>query len=161
MLKTMRDPALQARQDAQAERLERLRRALGITQTAAAKIAGVSIFKWHRMEGGLHPIDPLALQIFCDAHSIGADYVITAKLAALTTDKYPDLLREVARLEMLDAEQHTHRAPPRQASQAPEPQPATPPQAPHLYEKPAAAPDQQHRQSRKRRKTQTLLGVLA
>jgi transcriptional regulator with XRE-family HTH domain len=70
----------------QGGRLRHLRVALGLSQTEAATVAGVSLFKWHRMEKGEHPIDPLALQIFCDAHGTGADYVITAKRGTLRDD---------------------------------------------------------------------------
>jgi transcriptional regulator with XRE-family HTH domain len=101
MVKTSQPPALEARQRAQGARLRHVRRALGLTQTAAADIAGVSIFKWHRMELGHHPIDPLALQIFCEAHKIGADYVITAKLSGLSED----LARKLVAMQLEDQEQ--------------------------------------------------------
>jgi transcriptional regulator with XRE-family HTH domain len=70
----------------QGARLRRLRVALGVSQTDAAAVAGLTKFKWNHMEAGRHPIDPLALQIFCDAHGTGADYVITAKRATLRDD---------------------------------------------------------------------------
>jgi transcriptional regulator with XRE-family HTH domain len=86
------------RQEDQAARLHRLRRAIGITQTKAAEVVGVTLFKWHKMEHGQHPIDPLALQIFCEEYGIGADYVILSTYTTL-----PPVLRGRV-LEMEDEE---------------------------------------------------------
>jgi hypothetical protein len=163
MLKTPKDPAqlaaLEARQYAQAERLERLRAALGITQTAAAKIAGVSIFKWHRMEAGQHPIDPLALQIFCDAHKIGADYVITAKLSAL--EGREGLMKAVARLEMQAEQQYTPPTPPRPAT-PPQPQmPQAEPRNPMVGGANTVQNAPIRRPSRKKRSLQAAFGSVA
>jgi transcriptional regulator with XRE-family HTH domain len=88
----------QERQEDQGARLHRLRRALGISQTKASEIVGVTLFKWHKMEHGQHPIDPLALQIFCEEYGIGADYVILATYTTL-----PPVLRGRV-LEMEDEE---------------------------------------------------------
>jgi transcriptional regulator with XRE-family HTH domain len=83
--KTLTDHA-RTLKEAQGERLRRLRVVLGVRQADAARLTGLTPFKWNHMEAGRHPIDPLALQMFCDAHGTGADYVITAKKATLRAD---------------------------------------------------------------------------
>lgn len=93
-------PALETRLREQAARLRRLRIALNTSQAEAARLSGVSTYKWHRMERGDHPIDPLALQIFCEHHGTGADYVITARKATLRDD----LLGSIALAEKEDRE---------------------------------------------------------
>jgi hypothetical protein len=82
------DRKLERQQD-QGARLHRVRCALGISQKSAAETVGVPYLKWHKMEHGTHPLDPLALQIFCEKYGLGADYVILAMYTAL-----PPVLRE-------------------------------------------------------------------
>jgi transcriptional regulator with XRE-family HTH domain len=130
MPKPVIDPALEARLQAQAARLRRVRIALEISQAEAARTAGVSVFKWNRMELGQHHIDPLALQIFCDAHRIGADYVITAIRSTLP-EWLQEKTRDIERDELEKARNGT--LPPHEAAdiwqrlaQAPPPPPSPP-----------------------------------
>jgi transcriptional regulator with XRE-family HTH domain len=140
------------RQKAQAARLQRVRRALGISQKYAAETVGVPYLKWHKMEHGTHPLDPLALQIFCEKYELGADYVILAMYTAL-----PPVLRE----QVLQMEQEELRqaregiSPATQSADTRDKQglqvqpPAQPPSSPDLHGR------------RKRKSSGSLLAVLA
>jgi transcriptional regulator with XRE-family HTH domain len=78
--------ALETRKRVQGARLRRLRLALGLSQKQAAAIAGISNIRLNRMEAGVQSIDPLALQTFCEANRVGADYVIVASRSSLLAE---------------------------------------------------------------------------
>jgi DNA-binding XRE family transcriptional regulator len=142
----------QERQKAQAARLQRVRCALGISQKKAAETVGVPYLKWHKMEHGTHPLDPLALQIFCEKYELGADYVILAMYTAL-----PPVLREqVLQMEQEELRQARESKLSDHSSQDTQDNPdlQLPPSAP-----PPSSPDLHGR--RKRKSSGSLLAVLA
>jgi transcriptional regulator with XRE-family HTH domain len=86
MAKQKLDPIKREQQERQAARLRRTRLALGITQTEAAKKAGVSVYKWNRMELGVHPIDTCALENFAATFETATDYVLVSNKEVLKSD---------------------------------------------------------------------------
>lgn len=107
MAKQKLDPVKREQQQRQAARLRRTRIALGITQTEAAKKAGVSVYKWNRMELGVHPIDTCALENFAKSYETATDYVLVSNKEVLKQE----IKDRIARMEDREMQQAARGAP--------------------------------------------------
>lgn len=94
--KSDQSEAASAIREGQKRRLNLLREALNPVQADAARVAGVSVWSWNRMEkpGGTG-IDPVAVARFCAFHQIPGEYILSGDLSGLP----PKLQRDLAKAE--------------------------------------------------------------
>ncbi len=68
------------------DRLRKARKAVDVSQTAAAKLVGVTPQAWSQWELGKRPFDFEAAIIFCDRYNVTLDWLYRGQPAGLPLD---------------------------------------------------------------------------